>query len=293
MCLASKQHPQYMKELIGGNSYSSIWEINLKDEKRLEKIEQFLAQGGDPNEPKYINEFHHLLFIEKAVTLRDIEAIKLLSQHNADSTEGESLHYGAALRFAASLGYEDVCHLLIRYGAKVDEVGYGTLLPGFLNIPYAEVTPLLWAAERGHSGIVRLLLENGAEPNIILDPIPMYGELRTPIGAAAKGGHLECVRALVEGGADVNFMHSLGYSALHEAITNSRLDVFTFLVENGADIHRRGSVYGATPLWLARDTRRRRPSQESREIQVYLEEQGGLSRLYWWAYLVILAIWIN
>ena len=59
-------------------------------------------------------------------------------------------------------------------------------------------TPLYWAAGRGRIEIVRLLMENGADINA--------GGSRegTPLRGAARGGHIEIVRLLMENGANPN-----------------------------------------------------------------------------------------
>lgn len=60
--------------------------------------------------------------------------------------------------------------------------------------------PLTYAAVEGHTPIVRLLLDSGADPNL--------PEARSPRGralfAAAAGNHLETARVLLEAGADPN-----------------------------------------------------------------------------------------
>jgi len=58
-------------------------------------------------------------------------------------------------------------------------------------------TPLFKAAERGHTEVVKLLLERGALPNL---KDTFYGS--TPITWAAEKGHVEAVRALLEKGAE-------------------------------------------------------------------------------------------
>lgn len=56
-------------------------------------------------------------------------------------------------------------------------------------------TALYKAVTFNHAGIVKLLLEHGADPNIANDL--MY----TPLHEAAQYGHTECVRLLLDAGA--------------------------------------------------------------------------------------------
>lgn len=131
---------------------------------------------------------------------------------------------------------------------------------------------------------------HGADPNIVVDPVPVLGNIDTPIAAATRNGHIEVVKALIEEGADINFMHPLGFAALHEAIVNSNLDIFYLLVDNGADIHRRGSFYQVSPLWLARQTGLSHSSSANSSIQKYLKQKGGVISVSGWG-MTIMAIW--
>ena len=59
-------------------------------------------------------------------------------------------------------------------------------------------TPLICAAERGHSKCVELLISNAADVNI-------YDESgKTAIVYASKNRHMKCVDILEQAGADVN-----------------------------------------------------------------------------------------
>lgn len=279
---------------------NSIWDIDIDCEHVLSLIESFLTQGGNPNEFKYINDRTALAFIQQATRKGKVEIVKLLVQFgaNPDLRENKLAGVGSALLIASGSGYAEICEILIEHGADVDMPSYGTYLPGTLDMAYPATCPLHRAAEKGHDVVVRLLLEGKANPQVLVNPSNLEGyveplpplmyllpvpNLDSPITAAARRGHFESVKALIEGGADINFMHQNGFSALHESIINNHLDIFYLLVENDADIHRRGGFNGATPLWFAQDIGHKRLSEENSEIQAYLEEQGGTSSQYWWA----------
>jgi ankyrin repeat protein len=59
-------------------------------------------------------------------------------------------------------------------------------------------TPLLWAAEKGHKVVVKLLLENGAE---LETKDENYSQ--TPLSLAAEEGHEAVVKLLLEKVLDV------------------------------------------------------------------------------------------
>jgi uncharacterized glyoxalase superfamily protein PhnB len=94
------------------------------------------------------------------------------------------------------------------------------------------------AAEHGHAGAVRLLLDHGADPNA-RDP----GDNASALHFAAGCGHFETVRALLDAGADVH-----GAGDLHEAEVigwatalgspaDVRWEVLPLLLERGARHH--------------------------------------------------------
>jgi ankyrin repeat protein len=72
----------------------------------------------------------------------------------------------------------------------------------------------------------------------------------TPLLYAAREGCDECVRLLVEGGADVNLVDPDEVSATIIAIDNGHFDVAKYLLENGANPNK-WDMRGRTPLWAA------------------------------------------
>lgn len=70
-------------------------------------------------------------------------------------------------------------------------------------LPLAEntgVTALMWASQEGHSGIVRILLEKGANPNAKIRSEGCHGF--TALMFAAQNGYTDIVHLLQEKGAD-------------------------------------------------------------------------------------------
>lgn len=265
---------------------NTIWNIDLRNQNGLEELEAFLEQGGNPNETKLADDYSRMFFLQRAIVYSDAKAVALLLKFGADvdcvSPTAQSV--SSPLSLASEAGDSEICEMLVHHGADVNQLGLGTFLPGTFNIPYTGNFPLYAAARGGHAEVVRLLIKHGANPNNIrgYTRLPITPP-DTPIAIATKEGHYDAVSALIEGSADVNLMHPSGFSALHEAILNSHLEIFYLLVESGVDIHQRGSIYGKTPLWMARDVGRRRPSEANIEIQAYLQEHGGVARIYLWA----------
>ena len=77
------------------------------------------------------------------------------------------------------------------------------------------------AADRGHVGNVRFLIEKNAHISIL------NGAHQTAIQIAAEHGHLEVVKTLYEAGAVAD------QRTLHHAAANNRLDVVNFLLDIG------------------------------------------------------------
>lgn len=99
-------------------------------------------------------------------------------------------------------------------------------------------TPLFVAAGEGHYDVVRLLLENGADPNFYC------GELGHALGAAAERGDERVIRLLLDYGADANAEARLGQSALQVAALYRHYRAVKILLDNGADADARGGNLG-------------------------------------------------
>ncbi|MFC7099801.1 ankyrin repeat domain-containing protein [Nonomuraea rubra] len=103
---------------------------------------------------------------------------------------------------------------------------------------------LYQAAVQGHAGIVRMLLEAGADP----DRETGDESEGLPLCAAACWGHLGAVNALLDAGADPDRREDPGaMTALHWAAANDRLAVARALLARGAGPDLRDSA-GNTPL---------------------------------------------
>jgi ankyrin repeat protein len=145
-------------------------------------------------------------------------------------------------------------------------------------------TTLFWAVHGSHVSTVRLLLENGADPNlqppgnIDLGGTPLHeaaarGSMEmaellvdhcamldagkaedtglTPAFIGVVGGHFDVLRFLVEKGANVNVVSQGWYdsSMLHVAALHGRFEIAKFLLEHDAKVNAKDDE-GNTPCTM-------------------------------------------
>lgn len=90
-------------------------------------------------------------------------------------------------------------------------------------------TALAWACSEAHSGVVRQLIEAGADIGIPSSLVRM-----PPLIAAASNGHLEVVELLIKSGVDIHAQTDVDENALTIARQRRQHEVVKLLMENGA-----------------------------------------------------------
>lgn len=123
--------------------------------------------------------------------------------------------------------------------------------------------PLVMAAYLGHTEVVRLLLQAGADVTAV-DP----GMKATALHAAAYAGRTDTARLLIEHGVEVDRQGPKnGYTALHDAIWENNIDTARVILEAGANLTLK-SHSGETPLDFAK-------AKHRREIVAMIEQRVG------------------
>ncbi|KAJ7706659.1 ankyrin repeat-containing domain protein [Mycena rosella] len=223
------------------------------------------------------------------------QLVRMLVENGADINTHADV--GTALYWASSNGDLESARVLVQHSADFNIRG------GVYH------TPLLVASNRGHTELICMLIENGADVNAYADVgTALYwascngdlqsarlliqnsaeinirsGHYHTPLLAAASHGHSQLVRMLVENGADVNAHADVG-TALYRASYEGHLESARLLIQNSAEINIRGGQYH-TPLLAASNC------GHSEMIRLLVENgadtnvhAGAGTALYWASY---------
>jgi uncharacterized protein len=213
-------------------------------------VDYFIETGIDLNyqeRDKYGETFDSAL--TTAAAKGDTTILKMLLQ--AGAHPNIAYGYGGifALLIAASKNYLETVHLLVEFGANVNQSdidGKTALIDAiqeqnieiiqFLiengadvnwaqyNGNYLGSIPLEIAVSSGSSEIVNLLLESGANPHINSD----YGI--TLLMLAASKPNIEIVDLLIQQNIDINTLDNQGRSALSYAVINDHMEMAQYLV---------------------------------------------------------------
>lgn len=173
---------------------------------------------------------------------------------------------GAPVAGAGRLSSVDFVRELVKRGADVnfrlpaDTPGTPGTSSRIATEAAAGATPFLLAADRADTGLMRVLLELGADPLV-----PNFNNT-TPLMAAAGVGTtspdeeagdeseaLEAVNLLLDLGADIDSVDSNGDTAMHGAAYNAYPLVAKLLAKRGSDpqVWKNPNKAGGTPLFIA------------------------------------------
>lgn len=253
--------------------------MHVAEEGRTDSVRTLLKLGAGANTTDQVGRTALMLAAREGHT----DIVRLLVQAsanvNAQTTGGSSPSGITALMMAAERGHVGVMNALIEDGAEVDardQDGETALIRiadmnDFSRLPeHASVaslllaagadkeardkwgrhTPLMAAAYRGNTQLVRLLLQAGAN----IHARDKWGDYTALMDAAGEG-HAEVVRILLDAGADVNAHHSVGWTALMFAAREGSEEVVRMLIAAGADINARTNRGGHTALSESVSTR--------------------------------------
>jgi uncharacterized protein len=145
-------------------------------------------------------------------------------------------------------------------------------------------TPFVRAALSGDIEVMRLLLANGADPNIAttqgttaLMAASGINWIPAQTYSHSEAEYVEAVKLCVERGADVNAANSLGLTAMHGAANRGWVSVMQILADHGAKVDAKDNE-GRTPMTFAKGIFLAvRPPVAKPEAMALLEKLSGPS----------------
>lgn len=225
--------------LCSSSDIDNISPLHLACEAgNLQYAKLLIQHGAEINTEQ--NENSYLPFIS-AVYGGNVQIIRLLLDHGADATF--KLKDGfTAIHVALSLEKNHVETL-----AEVLSCEQLDVNEKITNEKGEPITAIHMAAERGEPQLIRMLIDRGADINVVTS------HMRTPLIIACQHNMQEAAVELIEQGADVTARTEDGTTALHLASANS-FEIVQMLIERGADVNAvtvSGDLQGATPLHIA------------------------------------------
>ena len=160
----------------------------------------------------------------------NLEMHQWLFENNPKNNNGQSL-----LHWAAGNGHEKICEQILD--------NYKGTSPG-CDRDLMKSTPLHYAAEKGNTDIVKMLLD------IVDDKNPKNTGGSTPLHYAAKFGHVEIYKKISEVVEDKNPRDIQGFTPLHIAASNGHTRMCKIIMYRTKEKNPR-SNNGLTPLHYA------------------------------------------
>ncbi|XP_063777272.1 serine/threonine-protein phosphatase 6 regulatory ankyrin repeat subunit B-like isoform X2 [Pseudophryne corroboree] len=169
----------------------------------------------------------------------DVRIVRLLMEHDADISCSTAQAGETPLHYCARMGNEDVLLEMIEY------IGPNQRQQILNKQAKNGWSPLLVAADKGHTGIVNLLLQN----HVRVDVFDEHG--KAALHLACQNGHDKMADLLLRHKAFVNTKTKLGLTPLHLCAQNGFNRLVKLLVEIHLASIEAMSLNKRTPLHLA------------------------------------------
>ncbi|XP_071142006.1 uncharacterized protein [Mytilus edulis] len=207
----------YIKRMLRGSNESEYWESfgNIQSSNSIyrRKFLYFLKLNKQTKFPQ--KDGLHPLYVSSFLGYTDF--VQYLLNHqirliNYPDSIGRTPLYAASRN-----GFIDIVQRLISNGADVNFCAQ------------YEWSPLIIATYKGHSKIVKILLQSGAYANMARKLSPLY--------IACQKGFLDIVQYLLKYNASTSYKNELGWTALHIACQNGHTKIVKELVKAGCNIN--------------------------------------------------------
>jgi ankyrin repeat protein len=216
----------------------SIQMIEAAEKGKKDKVSGFLDRAADVN---FVHDGKTALYSAAKAGHREI--VKLLLDRSANVKSGVD-QGSSALQVAVEAGHLEIVRLLLERGSAVNDSetdcsyrkGWGGSGVGVCSTPIGHYTchwtPLMSAAYHGHTEIVSLLLQNGANVNACGDK--GHTALWLACQTSSFDSRLGIVKLLLDYGGEVNVAEDNGPTALSLAKKNGSRTVQHLLEAYGA-----------------------------------------------------------
>ncbi|XP_048059090.1 transient receptor potential cation channel, subfamily N, member 1 isoform X2 [Megalobrama amblycephala] len=221
-------HAHVVKEILN----------SLTNERSREEAELCVREGNQNGEtPLHLAAELRRDTVHK--TDEDICIIKILMEHHADITAVTRQSGETPLHYSARVGNTAVLQEML------SNVPTNQLQTAINKHAKNGWSPLLLAAEQGHTEVVRVLLQNNARVDVFDE------EGKAAIHLAAEQGHQDIVDILLSHKAFVNTKTKLGLTPLHLSARTGSARLVRLLVETHQASVDALSLRKQTPLHLA------------------------------------------
>ena len=180
----------------------------------------------------------------KAIDVADVDILTGLLEQDSSLASARSNDGMSAVLFSLYINKPEITALLLNYQPELDlydlsALGVAGQISALLATSPKSVheysgdgfVALHVASYFGHSNVVRLLLDNGAD----VDKIAMNGSELTALQSAVACMHTDVVRVLLDYNTNVNLRMLGGFTPLMSAAAMGAKEIISLLLEKGAD----------------------------------------------------------